>query len=121
VLSRRQFLRSAASAPLVARARAADSRWNLLILTNDQHRADCLGCYGNPIIQTPNTDRLAAQGVRIGNAFVHAPQCVPSRFSLHTGGYPHTTGVFTNSVPLPDDVPTRKCCSFGDRAWAQRV
>ena len=106
MFSRRQFFRSVAAAPLVATARAAESRWNLLILTNDQHRADCLGCYGNPIIQTPNTDRLAAQGVRFGNAFVHAPQCVPSRFSLHTGRYPHTTGVYTNSVPLPEDVPT---------------
>jgi arylsulfatase len=104
VLSRRRFLGTAAAAPLIARA--ADTRWNLLILTNDQHRADCVGCYGNPVIRTPNTDRLAAQGVRFGNAFVHAPQCVPSRFSLHTGRYPHTTGVFTNSVPLPDDVPT---------------
>jgi arylsulfatase A-like enzyme len=106
VPTRRDFLRTAAVASLAVTARAADSRWNLLILTNDQHRADCLGCYGNPVIRTPHTDRLAAQGVRFGNAFVHAPQCVPSRFSLHTGRYPHTTGVYTNSVPLPDDVPT---------------
>jgi arylsulfatase A-like enzyme len=106
VPTRRDFLRTAAVASLAVTARAAGPRWNLLILTNDQHRADCLGCYGNPVIRTPHTDRLAAQGVRFGNAFVHAPQCVPSRFSLHTGRYPHTTGVYTNSVPLPDDVPT---------------
>jgi arylsulfatase A-like enzyme len=106
MLSRRQLLRTAAAVPFIARARAAEPRWNLLIITNDQHRADCLGCCGNSVIRTPHTDLLAAQGVRFGNAFVHAPQCVPSRFSLHTGRYPHTTGVFTNSVPLPEDVPT---------------
>jgi arylsulfatase len=108
--TRRQFLLAVGRASwpaLVAPAlAAAEPRWNLLILTNDQHRADCLGCYGNPVIRTPHTDRLAAQGVRFGNAFVHAPQCVPSRFSLHTGRYPHTTGVYTNSVPVPDSALT---------------
>jgi arylsulfatase len=101
-LTRRGFL-GAASAGL---ALAADRKWNLLILTNDQHRADCLGCAGNPVIQTPNTDRLASQGVRFGSAFVHAPQCVPSRVSLHTGRYPHTHRVPTNSYLLPESEVT---------------
>lgn len=104
--TRREFLAGAA-AGLAARAFAApDPKWNLLIVTNDQHRADCLGCYGNPVIRTPNTDRLASQGVRFGSHFVHAPQCVPSRVSLHTGRYPHVHRVPTNSYVLSDSEDT---------------
>ncbi len=103
--TRRQFL-GASAAGLAAAAPTPDPKWNLLIITNDQHRADCLGCYGNPVVQTPNTDRLAAQGVRFDNHFVHAPQCVPSRVSLHTGRYPHVHRVPTNSYVLPDSEQT---------------
>jgi len=104
--TRRTFLTGAA-AGLAARAIAQPApKWNLLIITNDQHRADCLGCYGNPVIQTPHTDQLASQGVRFGNHFVHAPQCVPSRVSLHTGRYPHVHRVPTNSYQLPDSEDT---------------
>lgn len=101
-ISRRTFL-GTASAGL---ALAAERKWNLLIVTNDQHRADCLGCSGNPVIRTPHTDRLASEGVRFGSAFVHAPQCVPSRVSLHTGRYPHTHRVPTNSYLLPESEIT---------------
>jgi arylsulfatase A-like enzyme len=102
--TRRQFLGAAAAS--LAAAAAPDPKWNLLIITNDQHRADCLGCYGNPVVKTPNTDRLASQGVRFDNHFVQAPQCVPSRVSLHTGRYPHTHRVPTNSYLLPESEQT---------------
>jgi len=104
--TRRQFLGTAAAGLAGPLAAAPDRAWNLLIITNDQHRADCLGCYGNPVIQTPHTDRLASQGVRFGNAFVHAPQCVPSRVSLHTGRYPHTHRVPSNAYVLPESEQT---------------
>ena len=103
--TRRRFL-GAAAATLAAKHLHAAPRWNLLIITNDQHRADCLGCYGNSVIRTPHTDRLAAQGVRFSNAFVHAPQCVPSRVRLHTGTYPHVHGVPTNAAPIPESAQT---------------
>jgi arylsulfatase len=102
--TRRQFLGAAAAS--LAAAAPADPKWNLLIVTNDQHRADCLGCYGNPIVKTPNTDRLASQGVRFTNHFVQAPQCVPSRVSLHTGRYPHVHRVPSNAYLLPDSEQT---------------
>ena len=102
--TRREFFGMAAGAALATAANA--QKWNLLMITNDQHRADCLGCYGNPVIRTPNTDRLAGEGVRFSNYFVHAPQCVPSRVSLHTGRYPHVHRVPTNSYLLPDDEET---------------
>jgi arylsulfatase len=102
--TRRQFLATAAGAALAAAAQ--DRKWNLLIITNDQHRSDCLGCYGNPVIQTPHTDRLANEGARFANHFVHAPQCVPSRASMHTGRYPHVHRVPTNSYMLPESEDT---------------
>src|SRR3954469_10392334 len=106
--TRRHFLGSAlAAAPLAASAAAAATdKWNLLIITNDQHRADCLGCYGNPVVRTPHTDRLASQGVRFANHFVHAPQCVPSRASMHTGRYPHVHRVPSNAYVLPESEVT---------------
>ena len=101
--TRRQFLGSALAS--IAMAQPA-KKWNLLIVTNDQHRADALGCYGNPVVKTPVVDRLAAEGVRFENYFVHAPQCVPSRVSMHTGRYPHTHRVPSNAYMLPDSEQT---------------
>ncbi len=94
------------SAVGVMAAQAAAPKWNLLIITNDQHRADCLGCYGNAVVKTPVLDGLAAEGVRFENYFVHAPQCVPSRVSMHTGRYPHTHRVPSNAYMLPDSELT---------------
>ena len=105
--TRREFLQQAASGLAAAQAQPAPAqRWNLLMVTNDQHRADCLGCYGNPVIRTPNADRLAQGGVRFGQAFVHAPQCVPSRVSLHTGRYPHVHRVPSNAYVMPESEMT---------------
>ncbi|MBA4140514.1 MAG: sulfatase-like hydrolase/transferase, partial [Segetibacter sp.] len=46
-----------------------------------------LGCYGYPLVQTPNLDRLASQGVRYTNTFVTGPVCSASRSALITGMY----------------------------------
>ena len=58
---------------------------NILFLLTDNQRNDLLGCAGNPIIQTPNLDRLAANGVRFANAFCTSPICAASRASYLTG------------------------------------
>ena len=58
---------------------------NVLVIVSDDHRADVLGCAGHPIVQTPNIDRLASDGVRFENAFAQTSICAASRASILTG------------------------------------
>jgi len=60
---------------------------NILFLLTDNHRWDAVGCYGNRVIQTPNMDRLAAQGTRFTNAFCTTSICAASRASILNGQY----------------------------------
>ncbi len=69
-----------------------DSRPNLVWFMPDQQRTDAVGCFGNPVVQTPTIDGLADRGTRFTNAFVQHPVCGPSRVSHMTGWYPHTAG-----------------------------
>ncbi|MBW2367439.1 MAG: sulfatase-like hydrolase/transferase [Deltaproteobacteria bacterium] len=71
-------------------------RPNIILLFSDQHRYDAMGCMGNPVIQTPNLDGLAARGVNLTNTHCAAPICQPSRASILTGLYPHQHGVTYN-------------------------
>ena len=79
---------------------------NVLFISSDDLAAYALGCYGNPIIRTPNLDRLAAEGVRFESAYTNCPICTPSRQSLITGRYPHATGVSLLSSPLSEGQVT---------------
>jgi choline-sulfatase len=69
---------------------------NLLIIMVDEMSAKTVGCYGHPIVKTPNIDRLAERGVRFTNAYATSPICVPARASFATGQYPHRTGYWDN-------------------------
>lgn len=76
------------------------ARPNVLCFVTDQQRADHLGCYGNPDVQTPNLDRLAGEGVTFTHAYVANPLCMPNRASLFTGRYPKAHGVRENGIAL---------------------
>jgi len=65
-------------------------RPNILFLLTDNQRWDQIGCSGNPIIYTPNIDKLASNGTRFTNAFVTTPICAASRASFLTGLYERT-------------------------------
>src|SRR5215510_12895261 len=87
-LLRRSFLRSLglmiAALGLATEVQAADKRPNvLIILTDDQGYGD-LSCHGNPVLKTPNMDRLYAEGVRFTDFHV-SPTCAPTRSALFTG------------------------------------
>lgn len=58
---------------------------NILILMSDNHSWNHLGCYGDPVINTPNIDKLAEQGIRFTHAYCSAPSCTPARASMLTG------------------------------------
>ena len=81
-------------------------RPNLLYLHSDQHSPFVLGCAGDPLVQTPNLDRLAARGTVLEAAYCPSPICVPSRMSSLTGRHPHENRVWTNSHVLDSGIPT---------------
>src|SRR5437667_8069848 len=64
----------------------------LFILIDDMGWRD-LGCYGSTFYETPNLDKLAAQGMRFTNAYAACPVCSPTRASILTGKYPARVGV----------------------------
>jgi arylsulfatase A-like enzyme len=67
-------------------------RPNIILLLTDDQRNDTLGCAGHPVVQTPNIDNLAGQGVRFENCFVTTSICAASRASIFTGLCERTHG-----------------------------
>ncbi len=74
-----------------------DSRPNIILIMTDQQRFDTIRALGFPYMDTPTLDRLVGEGVSFDECFVTAPSCAPSRASLFTGYWPHTTGVLKNA------------------------
>jgi arylsulfatase A-like enzyme len=69
---------------------------NVLFILTDQQRCDSLGCYGNDLVETPNLDRIAAEGTRFDRAYTPAAICSPARASILTGLWPHDHGALQN-------------------------
>ncbi|MFK7804708.1 MAG: sulfatase-like hydrolase/transferase, partial [Anaerolineae bacterium] len=82
------------------------SRPNILFIITDQLRPDHTGFGGNPIVQTPNLDRLAQESVQFKRAYCAHPLCGPSRRTLMTGRMPSTHGSWDNGTPLDLDANT---------------
>ncbi|MFC1713593.1 arylsulfatase [Candidatus Poribacteria bacterium] len=124
--SRRQFLKATAGiafaagvasnlSQLTSHASAvgssekdAENRPNVILIFCDQMRGDCLGADGNPVVQTPNLDYLAARGTRFAHAYSASPSCLPARASLMTGQDQWHTGILgmgRGQGPIPNDFP----------------
>jgi arylsulfatase A-like enzyme len=78
-------------------------RPNFVIMIADDMGYGDAGCYGHPHIRTPNIDRLAREGMKFTHAFLTCSSCSPSRSSIMTGRYPHSTGAKELHQPLPAD------------------
>ena len=95
---------------------------NVLFICSDQHWRDVAGCYGHPLVQTPNIDRLAARGTTFTNAYCAAPICVSTRASMQTGRWVHQLGTWSSAEPYDGSVTGwghrlceagRECVSIG--------
>ncbi|MGH9673332.1 MAG: sulfatase family protein [Bryobacteraceae bacterium] len=99
-MTRRAWM-GAIGAPAMAQR---GSRPNIVLILSDDHSRPFAGCYGNPVIRTPNLDRFASRGMRFDRAFTAAPQCVPSRAALMTGRSPVAVRMGRFTSPLPPDI-----------------
>ena len=87
---------------LVATAAHAQPK-NVVLIVSDDHRYDFMGFHPDApdFLQTPNLDRMAAEGAHVANAFVTTSLCSPSRASILTGRYAHNHGIVDNTSPIP--------------------
>ena len=83
---------------------AQDRKMNVLFISVDDMNND-LGCYGHPLVKSPNIDRLASRGIAFANAYCQFPLSSPSRSSVLTGMRPDKTRVFNLTYHFRQDLP----------------
>ncbi len=83
-----------------------NERPDILIFLSDQHNAMFTGYAGHDLVETPNLDRIAAEGTVFSNTYTSCPLCVPARTSFLTGQLASKTNIFTNSGEIPSDQAT---------------
>ena len=124
-INRRDFLKKCAvgAGTVVLSNRFADigyaagegQRPNILWIIAEDLSPD-LGCYGEPLVKTPNIDKLASEGARYTNAFTTSPVCSPSRSAFMTGMYQTSIGVHqhrshrNDGYTLPEPVKVLTEC-----------
>ncbi|MEV6227934.1 sulfatase-like hydrolase/transferase [Saccharopolyspora shandongensis] len=90
---------SASRIPARGTAQDAGDRPNIVLIMTDQQRFDTIAALGHSHVDTPNLDSLVREGVAFTRTYVTSPSCAPSRASLFSGMYPHSTGVLRNDEP----------------------
>jgi len=73
---------------------------NILFVTADQWRGECLSALGHPVVRTPNLDALAKEGTLFRRHYAQACPCAPSRTSIHTGMYMQNHRCVVNGTPV---------------------
>lgn len=111
-MNRRDFVSQSALGAAGLAAGCTDDRRppNVVVCLTDQLRPFEIGCYGNPVVRTPNIDRLATQGFRFDVGVTNSPVCSPARASLLSGQYARTCAgsirnvgsIGTRRTRLPD-------------------
>lgn len=79
-------------------------RPNVLWICTDQHHYRALSCANHAVVDTPNIDRIAEEGVQFTDAYCPAPVCGPSRASMFSGQYRRNNGVEGNWEPFDEGV-----------------
>ncbi len=82
------------------------ARPNIIFIMSDDHAYQAISAYSDKLVQTPNIDRIARQGVLFRNAFVTNSICGPSRAVILTGKYSHINGFKDNSGRFNGEQPT---------------
>jgi len=78
----------------VANTTTIENKPNIILFVADDHGTDAIGAYGNPVIKTPNLDKLASEGVKFTNAYCTSASCAASRSVILSGKFGHATGSY---------------------------
>ena len=79
---------------------------NIILILSDDHTTQAMSCYGSKLMQTPNLDRIANEGMRFDNCYVTNAISGPSRACILTGKYSHVNGFTDNSQSFDGDQTT---------------
>ncbi|MEM6550721.1 MAG: sulfatase-like hydrolase/transferase [Planctomycetota bacterium] len=93
------------------------TRPNIILITTDQQRYDCLSINGHPELRTPFLDSLAARGINFSRAYSTCPVCIPARRTILSGLHPSRHGLNANREAEPFDPPTTLPRLLGDAGY----
>lgn len=90
---------------LVAAVEARSAQTNIVFLLADDMGYGDLGCFGSPVIKSPNLDKLAADGMKLTNCYAASPNCSPARTGILTGRSPYRVGMYDYVRFKPMHIP----------------